>query len=173
MGENTPELISPIIFTYRSLFTKQNTIDPEDTENYWVKMLPKNRCLRNTAQHEGAKGAVRHWGNSSACWTSRCSCSFVAAPFSLRECLFPGRQCKSGKYLCQVTICHIWEWAPLSLLGMTSTEEEQNNLVFTGRSLLVGKKIRTNVKSNTETKAAMMEWGEMINNKLRNNSAGP
>lgn len=96
MGENTPELISPIIFTYRSLVTKQNTIDPEDTENYWVKMLPKNRCLRNTAQHEGAKGAVlsqRHLGNSSACWTSRCSCSFVAAPFSLRECLFPGRQC--------------------------------------------------------------------------------
>lgn len=43
MGENTPELISPIIFTYGSLFTKQNTIDPEDTENYWVKMLPKNR----------------------------------------------------------------------------------------------------------------------------------
>lgn len=159
MGENTPELISPIIFTYRSLFTKQNTIDPEDTENYWVKMLPKNRCLRNTAQHEGAKGAVRHWGNSSACWTSRCSCSFVAAPFSLRECLFPGRQCKSSKYLCQVTICHIWEWAPLSLLGMTSTEEEQNNLVFTGRSLLVGKK-KLELMWNQTQKQRLPWWNE-------------
>lgn len=162
MGENTPELISPIIFTYGSLFTKQNTIDPEDTENYWVKMLPKNRCLRNTAQHEGAKGAVlsqRHWGNSSACWTSRCSCSFVAAPFSLRECLFPGRQCKSGKYLCQVTICHIWEWAPLSLLGMTSTEEEQNNLVFTGRSLLVGKK-KLELMWNQTQKQRLPWWNE-------------
>lgn len=96
MGENTPELISIRIFTYRSFFIKQNTIDPEDTENYWVKMLPKTRCLKNTDQNEGTMAAVlsqRHSGNSSACWTSRCSCNFVAAPFSLRECLFPGRQC--------------------------------------------------------------------------------
>lgn len=69
MGENTTELISTRIFTYRSFFIKQNTIDQEDIENYWVKMLPKTRCLRNTAQNEGAKAAVlsqKHLGNSSA-----------------------------------------------------------------------------------------------------------